>query len=176
MLPSRRVSANPFAHGARPIHGPATDAVPVTPDDATDLAMVAIALYVETGDSVVVDTVAARYGWATHSDMLGRTDRPHCAFGAALSIVFWLHCDNREWRGKIAWQEWGAVTKRVDTPGMFAMTTAGAVTVRIAGDAFFAHYGVEEPKYFQYDSGIVQSGRDEYLDGVVLSRTASNAR
>lgn len=49
---------NPFAHRARYIHGPATDALPVTPDDATDLPMVAITLYVETGGTVVVDTVA----------------------------------------------------------------------------------------------------------------------
>lgn len=49
---------NPFAHRARSIHGPATDALPVTPDDATDLPVVAIALYVETGGTVVVDTVA----------------------------------------------------------------------------------------------------------------------
>ena len=45
---------HPFAHRARSIHGPATDALPVTPDDATDLPMVAIALYIETGDTVVV--------------------------------------------------------------------------------------------------------------------------
>ena len=49
---------NPFAHRARSIHGPATDALPVTPDDATDLLMTATALYVETGGTVVVDTVA----------------------------------------------------------------------------------------------------------------------
>lgn len=49
---------HPFAHRARSIHGLATDALPVTPDDATDLAMVAIGLYVETGGTVVVDTVA----------------------------------------------------------------------------------------------------------------------
>lgn len=49
---------NPFAHRARSIHGPATDALPVTPDDATDLPMVAIALYIETGGTVVLDTVA----------------------------------------------------------------------------------------------------------------------
>lgn len=30
----------------------------MTPDDATDLPMTAIALYVETGGTVVVDTVA----------------------------------------------------------------------------------------------------------------------
>lgn len=49
---------NPFAHRARSIHGPATDALPVAPDDATDLPMVAIALYIETCGTVVVDTVA----------------------------------------------------------------------------------------------------------------------
>lgn len=49
---------NPFAHRARSIHGPATDALAVTPDDATDLPMIAIALYIETGGAVVVDTVA----------------------------------------------------------------------------------------------------------------------
>lgn len=49
---------NPFAHRARSIHGPATDALPVTPDDDVDLANVAIALYVETGGTLVIDTVA----------------------------------------------------------------------------------------------------------------------
>lgn len=49
---------NPFAHHARSISGPATDAMPVTPDDANDLPVIAIALYVETGGTVIVDTVA----------------------------------------------------------------------------------------------------------------------
>jgi enoyl-CoA hydratase/carnithine racemase len=49
---------NPFAHRSRSIQGPATDAVPVTPDDATDLPMVAIGLYVEAGGTVVLDTIA----------------------------------------------------------------------------------------------------------------------
>lgn len=49
---------NPFAHRARSLSGPATDALPVTPDDALDLAQVAIGLYVETGGTLVVDTVA----------------------------------------------------------------------------------------------------------------------
>ena len=49
---------NPFADRARSITGPATDAIPVTPDDNTDLSMVAIALYVETAGTLVVDTVA----------------------------------------------------------------------------------------------------------------------
>ena len=49
---------NPFANRARSISGPATDALPVTPDDGTDLSHVAIALYVETGGVVAMDTVA----------------------------------------------------------------------------------------------------------------------
>lgn len=49
---------NPFAHRARSMSGPATDAVPIVPDDATDLAHVAIALYVVTGGTIVVDSVA----------------------------------------------------------------------------------------------------------------------
>ena len=49
---------NPFTHRARSVSGPATDALPVTPDDANDLPMVAIGLYVETGGTVVLDTVA----------------------------------------------------------------------------------------------------------------------
>lgn len=49
---------NPFTHRARSIHGPATDALPVTPDDSVDLPMAAIAVYIETGGTVVVDTVA----------------------------------------------------------------------------------------------------------------------
>lgn len=49
---------NPFSDHARSVQGPATDAIPVTPDDGADLAHVAIALYVETGGAVVIDTVA----------------------------------------------------------------------------------------------------------------------
>lgn len=49
---------NPFADRARSIQGPATDAISVTPNDGVDLPMVAIALYIETGGSIVVDSVA----------------------------------------------------------------------------------------------------------------------
>ncbi|MDV4144323.1 hypothetical protein [Shimia sp. FJ5] len=49
---------NPFADRARSISGPATDALPVVPDDSNDLPIVAIALYAESGGTVVVDTVA----------------------------------------------------------------------------------------------------------------------
>lgn len=59
---------NPFATHARSIHGPATDAHPVTPQDSTDLPMVAIALYVETGGAIVVDTVAGETRTITVAD------------------------------------------------------------------------------------------------------------
>lgn len=49
---------NPFQSRTPALSGPATDALPVTPADGSDLPMVAIALYVEIGGTVVVDTVA----------------------------------------------------------------------------------------------------------------------
>ena len=49
---------NPFAHRSRSIQGPATDAQPIAPNDTSDLPVVAIGLYVETGGTVVLDTVA----------------------------------------------------------------------------------------------------------------------
>ena len=49
---------NPFAHRTRSIHGPTTDPLPITQNDATDLPIVAIALNVETGGTVVLDTDA----------------------------------------------------------------------------------------------------------------------
>ncbi|WP_439560488.1 spike base protein, RCAP_Rcc01079 family [Roseinatronobacter sp.] len=48
---------NPFANRTGSLSGPATDALPVTPDDATDLPHIALALYVETGGEISVDTV-----------------------------------------------------------------------------------------------------------------------
>jgi len=48
---------NPFANRTPELSGPATDALPVTPDDAVDLPQVAIGLYVETGGALTFDTV-----------------------------------------------------------------------------------------------------------------------
>ena len=48
---------NPFASRTPPLSGPATDIVPVTPDDSTELAHVALALYVETGGSLSLVTL-----------------------------------------------------------------------------------------------------------------------
>ena len=48
---------NPFANRAIPLSGPASDIVSVTPSDVTDLEDVAIALYVETGGVLSLETV-----------------------------------------------------------------------------------------------------------------------
>ncbi|GAB4282854.1 MAG: hypothetical protein Kow0058_01450 [Roseovarius sp.] len=49
---------NPFADRSLSLSGPATDAMPVTPDDANDLPMVAIGLYVESGGTLSLVTAA----------------------------------------------------------------------------------------------------------------------
>ena len=49
--------ANPFHGRAVPIGGPATDIVPVIPDDANDLTDAAIALFVTTGGDLTIETV-----------------------------------------------------------------------------------------------------------------------
>lgn len=43
---------NPFANRAIPLSGPATDIVPVAPNDSQDLANVALGLYIETGGAL----------------------------------------------------------------------------------------------------------------------------
>lgn len=43
---------NPFSNRSVSLSGPATDIVPVTPDDATDLPDVAVALYIAQGGTV----------------------------------------------------------------------------------------------------------------------------
>lgn len=48
---------NPFSNRASGLTGPATDALPVTPNDSTDLLHVAMGLYIETGGTIVIDTV-----------------------------------------------------------------------------------------------------------------------
>ena len=50
--------SNPFEGRTPDLSGPATDLVPVTPNDGTDLPVTAVALYVETGGAVVFDSVA----------------------------------------------------------------------------------------------------------------------
>lgn len=48
--------SNPFADRALSLSGPATDLFPVTPDDASDLSEIAVALYVETAGTVSIVT------------------------------------------------------------------------------------------------------------------------
>lgn len=48
---------NPFSNRSLSLSGPATDIVPVTPDDATDLPDVAVALYVEQGGTISLTSV-----------------------------------------------------------------------------------------------------------------------
>lgn len=59
---------NPFTSRAVPLSGPATDALPVTPSDGTDLAHVAIGLYVETGGTLSIITAAGETRSLTVTD------------------------------------------------------------------------------------------------------------
>jgi hypothetical protein len=52
------IMTNPFASRSVSLSGPATDIVPVSPDDGQDLPDVAVALYVETGGTVALHSVA----------------------------------------------------------------------------------------------------------------------
>ncbi len=50
------VLTNPFENRASSLSGPATDMEPITPDDVTEMAEVAVALYIETGGQLSVLT------------------------------------------------------------------------------------------------------------------------
>ena len=47
---------NPFENRASSLAGPATDITPATPDDVADMAEVAIALFIETGGQISIQT------------------------------------------------------------------------------------------------------------------------
>lgn len=49
--------SNPFEGRTPDLSGPATDLVPVTPNDGSDLPVTAVALYVESSGAVVFDSV-----------------------------------------------------------------------------------------------------------------------
>ncbi len=49
---------NPFKHRSLSLKGPAKDITPVTPNNAQDLAIAAVALYVETGGSIAFVSAA----------------------------------------------------------------------------------------------------------------------
>jgi len=50
--------SNPFENRALSISGPATDLVPVAPNDSADMPQIAVALFVETGGDVAFTSVA----------------------------------------------------------------------------------------------------------------------
>lgn len=50
--------SDPFKNRALSLHGPAVDIVPVSPSDTTDLPITATSLFVETGGSLGLVTVA----------------------------------------------------------------------------------------------------------------------
>ena len=52
--------ADPFRNREPSLNGPARDALPVTPSDAQDLSVTALALYVETGGTLSVITAAGQ--------------------------------------------------------------------------------------------------------------------
>ena len=49
---------NPFENRALSLGGPASDLVPVVPSDTVELGQYAVALYVETGGTLSIETVA----------------------------------------------------------------------------------------------------------------------
>lgn len=59
---------NPFKNRIQSLSGPATDALPVTPDDASDLPHVAIGLYAEIGGAVSFVTVTGETRTITVAD------------------------------------------------------------------------------------------------------------
>ncbi len=52
--------SNPFKSRALSLNGPATDIVPVVPSDAADLALTAIALFIETAGALNIVTVGGQ--------------------------------------------------------------------------------------------------------------------
>jgi len=59
---------NPFENRASSLAGPATDIAPVTPDDVTEMAEIAIALFIETGGQISFQTVRDTQRSVTVSD------------------------------------------------------------------------------------------------------------
>ena len=51
---------NPFENRSLALSGPATDAMPVVPDDVSDLPDVAVGLYVETAGTISIVTVTGQ--------------------------------------------------------------------------------------------------------------------
>ena len=60
--------SNPFENRVSSLSGPATDLLPVTPDDVSALPEVAIALYVETGGALSIVTARGNARTVTVAD------------------------------------------------------------------------------------------------------------
>lgn len=60
--------SNPFENRVSSLSGPATDVIPVTPDDVTAMAEVAIGLYVETGGTITLVTARGNQRSVTVGD------------------------------------------------------------------------------------------------------------
>lgn len=59
---------DPFKNRVTALSGPARDAMPVAPNDTTDLSSVALGLYVETGGSLSIVTVSGETRSLTVAD------------------------------------------------------------------------------------------------------------
>lgn len=62
------MSVNPFKIRETSLAGPVTDILPVTPSDSTDLALVAVSLYVQSGGTIALVTVAGQTRTLTVAD------------------------------------------------------------------------------------------------------------
>ncbi|HAW46890.1 hypothetical protein C6W92_15335 [Roseovarius sp. A46] len=59
---------NPFANRSLSLSGPATDTLPVVPDDTIDLPHVAVGLYTEAGGAISIVTVSGETRTVTVAD------------------------------------------------------------------------------------------------------------
>ncbi|MGB0960075.1 MAG: spike base protein, RCAP_Rcc01079 family [Halocynthiibacter sp.] len=59
---------NPFENRIQSLSGPAMDVLPVSPSDSADLSHVALALYIETGGMLSIETIAGHTRNITMAD------------------------------------------------------------------------------------------------------------
>lgn len=80
---------NPFENRVSSLSGPATDILPVSPDDVTEMPEIAVALYVETGGQVSLLTArgqARTVGVASNSILPVGTRRVNATGTTATGI------------------------------------------------------------------------------------------
>lgn len=61
---------NPFKNRFVGVSGPSTDTIPVTPSDTDNLSAIAVALYVENGGALTVETVSGNRRTITLPDFM----------------------------------------------------------------------------------------------------------